>query len=123
MNSQINQGHMQSSLRRFGFAVGLGLSCLVLSACSAANSAADAFARDAAKSIVEEYVEDRFPGVRVAPVTDCIIDNASASEILTIARASALGTRDAATLNLVADIAGRPNTVQCIAENGLSLLG
>lgn len=117
--SQVSSHGLQAKLK-FG---ALSLFMLVLSACSAANSAADAFARDAAKSVVNEYVEDTFPGLRVAPITDCIIDNASSSEILTIARASALGTRDRQTLDLIADIAGRRGTVECIAQNSLRLFG
>lgn len=96
--------------------------CAALTACGAANKAADAIARDQAKSVVNGVVEARLPGVKVAPVTDCIIDAASAQEILSIARASVTGVSDS-TANLVLEISRRPKSVKCIAENGLTLLG
>ncbi|MEO1139773.1 MAG: succinate dehydrogenase [Pseudomonadota bacterium] len=103
--------------------LGLGLGFVAaLSACSAANNAADAIARDRAKTVVNGVVENRFPGVNAAPVTDCVIDAASASEILSLARDSATGVTQS-TVELVVEIASRPESVQCIAENGLTLLG
>lgn len=96
--------------------------CCALSGCMGASKAADAIARDQAKSVVNGVVEAQAPGVNVAPVTDCIIDAASAGEILTIARASVTGV-DNNTVNLVLDISKRPDAVKCIAKNGLSLLG
>lgn len=92
-----------------------------LSACTAANDAADAVARDRAKTVVNGIVEDRFPGVSVAPVTDCIIDAASAGEILSIASASVTGVTQS-TVEEVLDIASRPESTRCIAENGLTIL-
>ncbi|WP_135507323.1 succinate dehydrogenase [Roseovarius aestuariivivens] len=94
---------------------------LLISACSAANDVADAVTRDRAKTVVNAVVERRFPRVNAAPVTDCVIDAASAGEILTIARDSVGGVQPA-TVDLVVDIASRPESVQCIAENGLTLL-
>ena len=93
-----------------------------LSACGAANKAAAALARDQAKTVVNGVVEARLPGVNVAPVTDCIIDAASAPEILSIARASVTGVSDS-TVNLVLEISQRPESVTCIAENSLLLVG
>ena len=66
---------------------------LLLAGCDAANDAADAIARDRAKAVVNGIVAQRFPGVTVAPVTDCIIDAASAGEIITIARDSVGGVK------------------------------
>lgn len=93
-----------------------------LSACAAANDAADAIAQDRAKTVVNGVVEDRFPGVNAAPVTDCVIEAASAGEIISLARDSATGVTQS-TVELVVDIASRPESVQCITENGLTLLG
>ena len=93
-----------------------------LSGCDVANEAADTFARDQAKTVVNGVVEEKLPGVNAAPVTDCIIDAASASEILTIAGASVTGVTDT-TVDLVLEIAQRPDAVQCIAANSLTLLG
>ena len=95
---------------------------LALSGCGAANDAADAVARDRAKGVVNGVVDDRFAGVNAAPVTDCIIDAASAGEIIQIAGASVTGVTQS-TVEQVLEIAGRREAVECIAENGLALLG
>ena len=95
---------------------------ILLSACTAANDAADALARDRAKAVVNGVVEQKLPGVNAAPVTDCIIDAASAGEIVSIAGASVTGVT-ASTVEKVLEIARRPEAVQCIAENSLTLLG
>lgn len=101
----------------------LALSTAVtLSACAAANDAADAIARDRAKSVVNGVVEDRFPGVNAAPVTDCVIDAASAGEIISLARDSTTGVTQS-TVELVIEIASRPESVDCIARNSITLLG
>ncbi len=90
--------------------------------CTAANDAADALARDRAKTVVNGVVADKFPGVNAAPVTDCIIDAASAGEIISIAGASVTGVTQS-TVEQVLEIAARPDAVKCIAENSLTLLG
>ena len=82
----------------------------------------DVLARDAAKGVVNNVVQARFPGVNAAPFTDCIIDNASGSEILEIAQAAVVGTTPATT-NLVVDIAGRPDTIRCAVNNSLGIEG
>ncbi len=93
-----------------------------MSACTAANDAADALARNQAKTVVNEVMQARFPGLNIAPITDCVIDAASAGEILGLARASVteITTETAET---VIEISTRPEAVQCYAENGLTLLG
>jgi len=98
------------------------LALALLTACDAANEAADTLARDRAKTVVNGVVAERFPGVNAAPVTDCVIDAASANEILSIAGASVTGVTDD-TVKQVLDIAGRPDAVTCIAENSLALVG
>ncbi len=93
-----------------------------LSACGAAQDAADDLARDRAKVVVNGIVEDRFPGVNAAPVTDCIIDAASAGEIVQIASASVTGvTSD--TVSQVIEIAQRPDAVSCISKNSIACSG
>ena len=94
---------------------------LPLMGCAVANDAADMIARDRAKTVVNQIVAERLPGVNAAPVTDCIIDNASAAEITSVARASVIGVTEN-TVNTVVDVAQRPDTVSCIARNGLTLL-
>jgi len=103
------------------FLSGLAL-VAVLSGCNVANDAADRLARNQAKAVVNGVVEQRFPGVNAAPVTDCIIDAASAREILTIAGASVSGVTQS-TVEQVLDIAQRPEAVQCIAGNSMTLFG
>lgn len=89
--------------------------------CTEVNDAANTIARDQAKGVVNGVVADKFPGVNVAPVTDCIIDAASAGEILQIAGAAATGATQS-TVDQVVAIAQRPDAVNCIAQNSISLL-
>ena len=102
--------------------------CLAASAfgatagCAAVNDAADTVARERAKTVVNGIVTQRFPGLNAAPVTDCIIDAASAGEIIRIAAAPAGGVTQS-TVEEVLAIAQRPEAVQCIAENSIALLG
>ena len=108
-------------IRPLAMSLALGLA-VGLSGCMAANDAADAIARDQAKAVVNGVVQQKLPGVNAAPVTDCIIDAASASEILSIAGAAVTGVTDN-TVSQVLKIAQRPEAVQCIAENSLILMG
>ncbi len=95
---------------------------LITASCDSAQEAVTKSTRDTAKTVVNQVVETRFPGVNAAPITDCIIDNASVSEILTIAKASVVGIQPD-TVDTVIDISQRPDTVACIAKNSLKLLG
>lgn len=99
----------------------LALGAMMLSGCDVASDAADQIARDQARGVVNGVVAERFPGADISPVTDCIIDAASAGEILSIARASITGVTPETT-QTVLDIASRPDAITCIARNGLSLL-
>ncbi len=94
---------------------------LALGACAAANNAADQVARQQAKSVVNGVVAQRMPGVNVAPVTDCIIDAASAREIVQLGSASVSGVTDQ-TVTQVLEIAQRPESTNCIAKNSSTLL-
>ncbi|PIE10306.1 MAG: succinate dehydrogenase [Rhodobacterales bacterium] len=102
-------------------AVAFGVGFALLAGCDVANSVADDLARDRAKVVVNGVMADKLPGVDVSPVTNCIIDNASAGEILTIASAAATGVTQS-TVELVAEITKRPDAVTCIASAGLGLL-
>jgi len=93
----------------------------VLPGCEIASQTADELARAQAKSVVNGMVADKLPGVNAAPVTDCIIDNATAGEIITIAGAAVTGMTPE-TGRIVLDISQRPETVTCIASNGFGLL-
>lgn len=97
------------------------IAILPLAACGFASQTADQLARQQAKAVINGVVADRLPGVNATPVTDCVIDNASANEILTIAGAAVTGVTST-TVSLVVEIVQRRDTVSCIASNGLGLL-
>ncbi len=99
----------------------LSTTCALMG-CAVANDAADAVARDRAKAVVNGVVSDKFPGVNAAPITDCIIDAASAGEIINIASASVAGANQS-TVETVLEIAQRPKAVKCIAGNSIKLFG
>ena len=83
----------------------------------------DELARDAAKSAVRPVLEERLPGVPVESATDCVIDNATAQEILALA-ADAVTGPTASTVEIVGNILARPETLTCLATEGLPpLLG
>lgn len=91
---------------------------LALAGCVAVQDVADQVAREQARGYVNAEVAQRFPGVNAEPVTDCVIDNASAQEIVTIAGGVALGRTDAAT-ETVSRVLARPETIRCAAEGSI----
>lgn len=98
------------------------MSALVLPACAELQQSADAVARDSARAAVDEVLVTRFPGVdgrRVTPYTDCLIENASASEIANLARAAVTGVSDA-TASLVTGMLQRPEISACLLRAGLA---
>lgn len=105
-------------LRWFLLAVGVVAG---LSACAPAQEALDEATRKRAKDVVTPIVEQNFPGTNATIVSDCVIDNASTGEILTIARASVTGV-DAETLTTVTEIIGRPETLNCVIGSGVFLV-
>ena len=85
----------------------------------------DGVARDAAKSAVNEALVTRFPSVpkqSVTPFTDCIIDNASAREIGTLAKDAVIGTSET-TVSIVQGILNRSETQSCVVQATLSSFG
>lgn len=92
---------------------------LLTAACTAEMQ--DELARDAAKNAVRPVLAERFPGIPLEPATDCIIDNATANEILTLA-ADAVTGPTASTVEIVGEIATRPDTITCLAREGLPVL-
>lgn len=95
------------------------LPMMLLAACTPA--AQDALAQDAAKRAVRPVLEERFPGVPLEPATDCVIENATANEILSLAADSVTGPT-ASTVEIVLNITTRPETIRCLAEEGLPVL-
>jgi len=92
---------------------------LALAACSSAQQ--DFLARDAAKQAVRPVLAERFPGIPLEPASDCIIDNATAQEIFALAADSVTGPT-ASTAEIVTRIVSRPETIQCLATEGLPVL-
>lgn len=91
---------------------------LLVSAC-AETGMGDQLARDAARSVVKPIVGQYLPGPGAEAITDCVIDNATGSEILDLARAAATGPTDS-TVQVVLDISRRPETIECISRDGLT---
>jgi predicted ThiF/HesA family dinucleotide-utilizing enzyme len=78
-------------------------------------------ARDQAKSVVTPIVAQKFPGLPTEPVTNCVIDNATFQEIVTLAAATGTGS-NAKAVKVVMDVASRPATIKCVAKQGLPAL-
>ena len=106
---------LDSGARHFFKATLAALGLAVLTACASGEDPVTKGTRDAARDVVNDIVADRFPGADVTPYTDCIIDNASASELLRIAKGALLGI-DGTIVGLVVDIAQRKETVLCVLE-------
>lgn len=95
----------------------LVLATVVLMGCSVGEEVA----RDTARDVVDPIVAEKFPGVPVKPVTDCVIDNATLQELLTLSAAAGTGN-NAKAAEVVGDIVSRPETIKCIAVKGLPAL-
>lgn len=95
------------------------LLCLSVAACS--PHAQDQIARNAARSAITPVVQDRFPGVPLQPAIDCIIDNANAAQINALAADAVLGATES-TAQIVTDIVSKPETLTCLAAEGLPAL-
>lgn len=92
---------------------------LALAACTPLQQ--DNLARDAARKAVRPVLAERFPGIPVEPAVDCVIDNATANELLALA-ADAVTGPTASTAEIVADVMSRPETLNCVATEGLPAL-
>ncbi|WOI56913.1 hypothetical protein [Palleronia sp. LCG004] len=95
----------------------LFLVAITVSACTPASR--DDVTRSAARSVVSRVVLDWFPGVPLQPAIDCVIDNASTPELRGLASDAVLGPT-AATTESVIRIASRPQTVDCLARDGVA---
>ena len=80
----------------------------------------DQIARDAARQAVRPVLAERFPGVPLEPASDCVINNASAVEIRRLALAATQPALSPDTSALVVEIATRPETIRCLATDGLA---
>lgn len=95
------------------------IALVVVSACS--PQAQDQIARDAARSAITPVLVERFPGVPLEPALDCVIDNANAVQIRALALDSVTGPTES-TAQIVSDIVTKPETLQCLAIEGLPAL-
>ena len=93
--------------------------CLVLAACSPQQQ--DEIAREAARSAITPVLVDRFPGVPLQPALNCVIDNANATQIRALALDSVAGPTES-TVQIVNDIVSKPETLTCLAAEGLPAL-
>ncbi|SNS80714.1 hypothetical protein [Antarctobacter heliothermus] len=91
----------------------------ILVACT--PQAQDQIARNAARSALTPVVSEQFPGVPLQPALDCLIDNANAQQIRALAADAVLGPTES-TLQIAKDIASKPETLRCLAINGLPAL-
>jgi hypothetical protein len=89
---------------------------LALFGCTVAQQ--DELTRDAARTAVRPVLERNFPGVPLEPATDCVINNASSEELLSLA-ADAVTGPTASTVEIVGRVVSRPETITCLAEDGL----
>lgn len=92
---------------------------LLVGACTAEQQ--DELTRDAARTAVRPVLERNFPGVPLEPATDCVIDNATSRELLSLA-ADAVTGPTASTVEITTNILKRPATLQCLASEGLPVL-
>ena len=91
-------------------------SLIALVGCTTAQQ--DELTRDAARTAVRPVLERNFPGIPLEPATDCVIDNATSGELLSLA-ADAVTGPTANTVEIVSDIVARPGTITCLAETGI----
>ena len=99
---------------RLALAVGL-----VLAGCTVQQQ--DQIARDAARSAITPVLIERFPGLPLEPALNCVIDNASAVQIRALALDSVAGPTES-TVQIVTDIVSQPETLTCLAAEGLPAL-
>jgi hypothetical protein len=91
---------------------------VLLAACSPTGDVGLDVLRATAKSVVLPVVQQRLPGPQAEAVAICVIDNAERSELITLARD--VGTRaGTTTVQTVATILQRPNTIQCVLRAGI----
>lgn len=92
---------------------------VMLAACS--PQVQDQIARDAARSAITPVLVERFPGVPLEPALDCVIDNANAVQIRALALDTVTGPTES-TVQIVTDILSKPETIRCLAVEGLPAL-
>lgn len=95
------------------------IGAVLLAACTPMQR--DQVTREAARSVVNRVVAERFPGLPAGSTIDCVIDNATMDELLSLASETVTGPTAAST-QTVSAIATRPRTIACLASEGLPAL-
>lgn len=95
------------------------LALATLVACDAQSQ--DAIARSAARSTASKVVAQRFPGIPLEPSLNCVIDNANAQQIYALASESVTGPTQS-SVEIVIEIVSKPETLTCLAAEGLPAL-
>lgn len=88
----------------------------VLAGCDAIQQTTDTAGRNAAKTVMPEALAVYFPQVPkqlFQPFTDCVIDNADASEVQSLA-ADAVTGADENTADTIRTVLSRPETQSCL---------
>ncbi len=98
---------------------GLALSTLLLSGCLQAPQALEDTTKLAAKTAVNSVISKKFPGVDAEVYVDCVIDNATPQQMLSLAATAVTGVQSN-TINTVTAIASEGETLKCIAQGSLS---
>ena len=91
---------------------------LALGACTQVQTATDKAGRDAAKTAMPEALAVYFPQVPkelYTPFTNCVVDNALATEAQTLARAAVVGV-DQTTADTMRAVLARPETQDCLRQ-------
>ena len=97
----------------------LVITAVALAACSP-QDVADKIGRRTAETVVRPIVDDRLAGAQAEAATRCVVQNANAAEVQTLARDVGVyaGTSTEAT---VWAIVARSETQSCLAAAGVAL--
>ena len=105
--------------------LGFAAIAALLAGCMEGETGADP-TRLLAKQAVASVVQSKLPaGINATPITDCIVDNASNAELLTLASGLVSGGVNAAATSAVVEIGKRSSTQSCMlsAAQGGALFG
>ncbi len=94
----------------------VALLCAVSTVAACSPQAQDQIARNAARSTVNRVVLERYPNLPLEAAINCVIDNASADQIYSLAADSVTGPT-AASAEIVAQVVQQPTTVRCLATD------
>lgn len=89
-----------------------------LTACSEIENTADKAGRDAARTIIPEALAVYFPQVPkqfFTPFTNCVVDNANASDVQSLAADAVVGV-DQGTADTIRKVLGYPSTQACLRQ-------